>query len=91
MEVGQIRIVVLDQRSFAINHPTLYTHLGLEIADAKMVVLKTASNFQFYSRWRKGLIRVDSPGMTQSDLTEFEWRRIPRPMFPLDDLNDWQP
>jgi microcystin degradation protein MlrC len=91
LEVGQIRIVVLDQRSFAINHPVLYTHLGLEIADARIVVLKTASNFQFFSRWRTGLIRVDSPGMTQSDLTAFEWKRIPRPMYPLDDVADWQP
>ena len=91
LEVGQVRIVVLDQRSFAINHPSLYMHLGLEIADAKMVVLKTASNFQFFSRWRKGLIRVDAPGMTQSNLTEFQWKRVPRPMYPLDELNDWQP
>jgi microcystin degradation protein MlrC len=91
LEVGQIRIVVLDQRSFAINHPVLYTHLGLEIADAAIVVVKTASNFQFFSRWRKGLIRVDSPGTTQSDLTAFQWKCTPRPMYPLDDINDWQP
>lgn len=91
LEVGQVRIVVLDQRSFAINHPVLYTHLGLEIADARIVVVKTASNFQFFSHWRTGLIRVDSPGMTQSNLTAFPWKSIPRPMYPLDDLNDWQP
>lgn len=91
LEVGEVRIVVLDQRSFAINHPTLYTHLGLEIDDAKLVVLKTASNFQFFSRWRQGLIRVDAPGMTQSDLTAFEWKRVPRPMYPLDSIADWTP
>lgn len=91
LEVGQIRIVVLDQRSFAINHPVLYTHLGLEIGDAAIVVVKTASNFQFFSRWRKGLIRVDSPGTTQSDLTAFPWKRILRPVYPLDDLKNWQP
>ncbi|HEY3963330.1 MAG TPA: M81 family metallopeptidase [Planctomycetaceae bacterium] len=91
LEVGQIRIVVLERRTFAINHPVLYTHMGLEIADARMVVVKTASNFQFFSRWRTGLIRVDSPGTTQSDLTAFEWKRVPRPIYPLDDLNHWQP
>ena len=90
LEVGPIRIVVLDHRSFAINHPVLYTHLGLEIAEAKMVVVKTASNFQFFRPWRNGLIRVDSPGMTQSDLTAFKWEHIPRPIYPLDELDDWQ-
>jgi microcystin degradation protein MlrC len=89
LQVGQIRIVLLDHRSFAINHPILYTHLGLEIGDAKMVVLKTASNFQFFAPWRKQLIRVDSPGTTQSNLRDFAWQRIPRPIFPLDDLPEW--
>ncbi len=86
LEVGEIRIALLDHRSFAVNHPVLYTHLGLDIADAKMVVVKTASNFQFFSRWRSGLIRVDSPGTTQSDLTAFRWQRIPRPTYPLDEF-----
>jgi len=90
LEVGQIRIVLLDHRSFAINHPILYTHLGLDISDAQMVVVKTASNFQFFQDWRKGLIRVDSPGMTQSDLAAFEWKRISRPIYPLDALDNWQ-
>ncbi len=84
LSVGQIRIVLLELRTFAINHPILYTHLGLEIADASLVVVKTASNFQFFERWRTGLIRVDTPGMTQSDLTAFPWKRIPRPMYPFD-------
>ena len=48
LEVGRIRIVVLDQRSFAINHPVLYTHLGLEIAEAKMVVRQNGQQFPIF-------------------------------------------
>jgi len=90
LQVGSIFIALLDHRSFAINHPVLYTHLGLDMADTKMVVVKTASNFQFFYRWRNGLIRVDSPGTTQSDLTAFQWKRLPRPIYPLDPLTDWR-
>jgi len=90
LEVGSLRIVLLDHRSFAVNHPVLYTHLGLDIADAKLVVVKTASNFQFFHRWRNGLIRVDSPGTTQSDLTAFPWKHLPRPTYPLDTIADWR-
>jgi microcystin degradation protein MlrC len=90
LQVGSIFIALLDHRSFAINHPVLYTHLSLDMADAKIVVVKTASNFQFFSRWRQGLIRVDSPGTTQSDLTAFQWKRLPRPIFPFDPLADWR-
>jgi microcystin degradation protein MlrC len=87
LKVGDVRIAVLDHRSFAINHPILYTHLGVDPADAKMVVVKTASNFQFFARRRRALIRVDTPGTTQSNLKDFRWRKIPRPIYPLDQLN----
>jgi microcystin degradation protein MlrC len=90
LQAGSVFIALLGHRSFAINHPVLYTHLGLDVADAKVVVVKTASNFQFFSRWRSGLIRVDSPGTTQSDLTAFRWKRLPRPIYPLDPLTDWR-
>ena len=86
LQVGSIFIALLQHRCFAINHPVLYSHLGLDIADAKMVVLKTASNFQFFQRWRHQLVRVDSPGTTQSDLTAFHWQRLPRPIYPLDQV-----
>jgi microcystin degradation protein MlrC len=90
LKVGSIFIALLDHRSFAVNHPVLYTHLGLDMADTKMVVVKTASNFQFFDRWRRGLIRVDSPGTTQSDLTAFRWQHLPRPIYPLDSITNWQ-
>lgn len=90
LEAGPIKIVLAKDRLQAINYPIMYTHLGLDINDAKMVVLKTASNFQYFTPWRKQLIRVDAPGMTQSNLKAFDWKRVPRPMYPLDDLSTWQ-
>jgi microcystin degradation protein MlrC len=90
LRAGSVFIALLGHRSYAINHPVLYTHLGLEMADAKLVVVKTASNFQFFQRWRRELIRVDSPGTTQSDLTAFEWKRLPRPIYPFDSRDDWR-
>lgn len=90
LEAGSIKIALADSRVRAINFPAMYTHLGLDVAAAKMVVLKTASNFQYFAPWRKGLIRADSPGMTQSNLHDFDWVRAPRPLYPFDDLPEWQ-
>jgi len=90
LEIGNIKLVLLEKRSFVINQPLLYAHLGLAVDEAKMVVVKTASNFQFFAPWRKGLIRVDSPGTTQSDLHAFQWRRAPRPIYPLDEGLTWR-
>jgi microcystin degradation protein MlrC len=64
--------------------------LGLDVNEAQMVVVKTASNFQFFAPWRKQMIRVDSPGTTQSNLHAFEWKYLPRPIYPLDELAEWK-
>lgn len=89
LECGAIRLALLDNRSFVINHPLLYSHLGVDVGAAKLVVLKTASNFQFFAPWRKQLIRVDTPGTTQSNLSAFPWQRLPRPIDPFDEVADW--
>ncbi len=90
LRAGGVCVVVMEHGVFGINHPVLYTHLGIDVDQARAVVVKTASNFQFFAPWRRELIRVNSPGMTQSDLTAFEWRHAPRPLYPLDEeLTDW--
>jgi microcystin degradation protein MlrC len=88
--VGAVRLVLLEERSFAINHPVLYEHHGIDVARAKAVVVKTASNFQFFAAWRKQLIRVDSPGATQSDLVALPWKKLRRPIWPFDESMEWQ-
>ncbi|MEE3369996.1 MAG: M81 family metallopeptidase [Planctomycetota bacterium] len=89
LQVGPVHIAVMASAGFAICHPVLYQHLGLEIEQARAVVVKTASNFQFFAPWRRELIRVDSPGMTQSDLAAFTWTRTPRPIYPFDANVTW--
>lgn len=34
-------------------------------------------------------LRVNSPGLTQSNLRAFEWTRARRPLWPLDDVAHW--
>jgi microcystin degradation protein MlrC len=68
----------------------VYEHFGIDVAAAKMVVLKTASNWQFYQPWISQVIRVDTPGATMSHLEQFAWVHLPRPIYPLDELADWR-
>ena len=91
LEVGSIRIVASEARGIGGNHPIVYRHFGIEPANAKMVVLKTASNWQYYTDMTSEVIRANTPGMTMSNLHEFDWVNLPRPIYPLDDLADWSP
>jgi microcystin degradation protein MlrC len=85
-----IKVVVSEQVGVGGNHPIVYRRFGLEPAQAKMAVLKTASNFQYYSDMTSKVIRADTPGPTMSHLEKFTWKQVPRPIYPLDPLDDWQ-
>ena len=81
-----MHIVVSERTGIGGNHPAGYEHFGLEVADAGIVVVKTASNWQYYRRWTSQVIRADTPGATQSGLRDLEWKHLPRPIYPLDPL-----
>ncbi len=90
LKAGSIYIVISETRAIGGNHPIVYRHFGIEPADAKMVVVKTASNWQYYHDMTSQVIRVDTQGATMSSLQDFKWEKLPRPIYPLDELNDWQ-
>lgn len=84
LTAGPIHIVVSELEGVGGNHPIVYRQFGVEPADAAMIVMKTASNFQCYADITGEVIRVDTPGPTMSHMAAFPWRQIPRPMYPLD-------
>ena len=84
LEIGEIRLVVSENRGIGGNHPSVYEHFGLDVVDARMLVVKTASNWQFYQPWIDQVIRVDTPGATTSHLEDLPWQHLPRPIYPLD-------
>lgn len=90
LQAGSIYIVVSEKRAIGGNHPIVYRHFGIEPAEAKMVVLKTASNWQYYQTMTSEVIRVDTPGATMSGLHAFKWTQLPRPIYPLDELPEWK-
>jgi len=84
LEVGSIKLLISENRLMAGIHPDIYRHFGIEPAEAKIIVMKTGSNFQYYESITKKIILVDCPGVAQADLTKFEWVRAPRPIYPMD-------
>jgi len=90
LEVGSIKMVISENRGIGGNHPVVYRRFGLEPAEAKMVVLKTASNFQYYAAMTSQVLRADTPGLTTSHLDRLDWARLPRPIYPLDELREWR-
>jgi microcystin degradation protein MlrC len=90
LEVGPVTLLISSARGVAGNHPGVYRAFGVEPTDYQMAVLKTASNFQWFRPLSSAIIRVDSPGPTQSDIRGLPWQRVPRPIYPLDERADWR-
>jgi len=88
LRAGNVLIGVSQFRNRGAMHPEFWGHYGVDATDGdavQMVVVKTASNFQYFAPYTSELIRVDTPGHTQSRVREFDWQRLPRPIYPLDD------
>lgn len=89
-ETGPVTLMITELRGVAGNVPDAYRAFGLEPSDYKMVVLKTASNFQFFADITSRIIRADTRGPGQSDVYSLPWKRLPRPIHPLDPVSDWR-
>lgn len=88
--LGGVEVLVTEKAGAAGIHPAVYRHVGIEPAAARMIVMKTASNFQYMNSITDEFVRVATPGPTQSDLASLPWTRAPRPIFPLDPTPSWR-
>ncbi|MEP6971544.1 MAG: M81 family metallopeptidase [Betaproteobacteria bacterium] len=89
-EVGPVTLLISELRGLAGNLPDVYRAFGIEPTDYKIAVLKTASNFQYFASITSQVIRADTRGPGQSDVFGLPWKRIPRPVYPLDDIVNWR-
>ncbi len=89
-ETGPVTLFITERTGAAGNVPDVYRAFGIEPAEYKMAVLKTASNFQFFRSIAAQVIRVDTRGPGQSNVVGLPWRRVPRPMFPMEDPASWR-
>ncbi len=89
-DIGPVTLFVTERTGAAGNVPDVYRAFGIEPADYQMAVLKTASNFQFFAPIASQVIRVDTRGPGQSDVKGLPWQRVPRPIFPMEDVASWR-
>lgn len=90
LDTGAVTLLISERRGMAGNHPDVYRAFGVEPAEHHIAVVKTASNFQYFAPMTSRVIRVDTPGPTQSRIRDLPWERVPRPIYPLDPIESWR-
>lgn len=64
-----------------------YRSVGLFPREAKLVQVKSPGGFRpIYEPFARAIIELDAPGPTDSNLARLPYRRVTRPLFPLDDI-----
>lgn len=90
LQSGAIHLQIMELPVFQ-GDTALYTSLDFDPREAHIVMVKTPSAFRpNYEPFAADVIWVDAPGLTSSNLLTFDWKHLPRPCFPFDDIVDWR-
>jgi len=68
--------------------------LGLDVVGARSIVVKSRGHFRagFEHLFPpERILEVDVPGLTSPNLANFDWKGLPRPVYPLDPETTWSP
>jgi microcystin degradation protein MlrC len=93
LQIGGITVVVISNR-FQCADPMFFEAFGLDIGEARVVVVKSRGHFRggFDQYFRhEQVVEVDAPGLTSPILSRFPWKYLPRPVLPIDDTANWSP
>jgi microcystin degradation protein MlrC len=84
LEVGQVQILMAERSSMTVD-PELFRSHGIEPIYCKIVVVKSPNGFRAaYEPIAKAIFLVDTPGVSTANLRTLPFRRVPRPIYPLD-------
>lgn len=84
LEVGQVQILIAERSSMTVD-PELFRSHGIDPLYCKIVVVKSPNGFRAaYEPIAKGIFLVDTPGVSTANFARLPFRKIARPIYPLD-------
>ena len=91
-DLGGIRVAVITLRQQCLDPMQLEVFDPDILATARTLCVKSRGHFragfdQFTTP--ENVIEVDNPGLTSPNLANFDWTKLPRPVYPLDEDATW--
>ena len=88
VETGDVTLLLVERPGPG-SSPLLHRCVGLEPKDFKIVVVKSPAGFRAdYEPFAAGIVLSATPGCASPRLADLPFRRVSRPLWPLDDLAD---
>lgn len=91
LTIGGIEVIVISDRAQTAD-PVFFEMMGLDVADARTVVVKSRGHFRagFGASFPpERVYEVDTAGLTSPVLERWPFERLRRPSFPLDPETAW--
>lgn len=84
--------VIATTRSGPHFAPEFFRAAGFEPFDASVVVAKSPCGFRaVYADHAAAIYSVKAPGCAPSDFWNYDFKHIPRPLWPWDEIEHWSP
>ncbi|HKG25720.1 MAG TPA: M81 family metallopeptidase [Thermomicrobiales bacterium] len=81
-----VEVIVCERRVQPLD-AAVFRSQGIEPMARKILVVKSSVHFRgSFTPLASRIIEVDTPGLTGVDFTRFPYRRLPRPIWPLDPI-----
>jgi microcystin degradation protein MlrC len=93
IRVNGLTMVVCSRRIQCAD-PAFFETFGLDIGTFSSLVVKSRGHFRAgFDAWYTDdkIIEADAAGLTSPVLERLTWKRLPRPVWPLDPDTQWQP
>jgi microcystin degradation protein MlrC len=91
LDVDGVRIVVRERKVMPFDAEELRV-VGLEPAECRIIVVKSALAWRAaYGDLARAVIDVDTPGSCTARLESLPYKRLRRPIYPLDPDTTWSP
>ena len=91
LRIGAVDVLVSSVREQTLDAEVFLLH-GIDVARYKIVGLKSSQHFRAgFEPLAAHILTADAPGLTTLDLTSFPYRRVRRPIWPLDPETAYRP
>ena len=86
LDVGNVSILLTERPAMTFD-PEVFRQGGMHPEEADVVVVRSGNLFRAgWGEMAEGAIILDLPGATTPRLSTLDYKRVQRPLYPLDDV-----
>jgi microcystin degradation protein MlrC len=91
LDANDVKVILISYRWQTLD-PEMIRFVGIDPLREKILVVKSTIHYRAaFEPIAKEIIEVDAPGLSSSNLARFDYRRVRRPIFPLDPDTVYEP